>query len=101
MSMASAHRFLPSDGGVQSPSSAGLVQGSNVVLYGVAQEGGTNGRSSGFGTVFKLNPDGNGYAIVHSFDPSAGDGKYPNSALVIGNDGALYGSTEFGGSNNL
>ena len=97
------HNFMPSGGDGQNPYLAGLVQGSNGVLYGITQEGGSfaNGGSSGFGTVFKINPDGTGYAILHNFNPSAGDGKYPNSALVPGNDGELYGNTEFGGSNNL
>src|SRR5262249_2836765 len=72
-------------------------------LYGTTQEGGAeaDGGSSGSGTVFKLNPDGTGYAILHGFNSAGGDGKYPNSALVLGNDGALYGTTEYGGSNNL
>jgi uncharacterized repeat protein (TIGR03803 family) len=51
--------------------------------------------------VFKLNPDGTGYRILHSFNPEAGEGKYPNSGLVMGNDGALYGTTEFGGPDNV
>jgi uncharacterized repeat protein (TIGR03803 family) len=97
------HSFMPTGGDGQRPFTAGLVQRSNGVLYGITQEGGNQatGGSSGFGTVFRLNPDGTGYTILHSFNPAAGDGKYPNSSLVIGNDGALYGSTEMGGSNNL
>jgi uncharacterized repeat protein (TIGR03803 family) len=96
------HSFAPVGGDGQRPY-AGLVQGREGALYGTTQQGGNlaDGGSSGFGTVFKLNPNGTGYTILHSFDPSSGDGKFPNSALVIGNDGALYGTTEFGGSNNL
>lgn len=96
------HSFLSSGGDGQHPYGS-LIQDSTDALYGTTQEGGSfaNGGSSGFGTVFKLNPDGTGYTILHNFDPTAGDGKYPNSALVLGNDGALYGTTEFGGTNNV
>lgn len=96
------HSFLPSGGDGQRPY-GGLIQDGTGALYGTTQEGGSmaNGGSSGSGTIFRLNPDGTGYTILHSFTPQAGDGKYPNSALVLGNDGALYGTTESGGSNSL
>src|SRR5262249_30986285 len=56
---------------------------------------------SGFGTVFEINPDGSGYRILHNFDPTAGgDGEYPWPGLVIGNDGALYGTADSGGTYN-
>ena len=32
---------------------------------------------AGYGTVFKLNPDGSGYTILKSFSISEGDGGYP------------------------
>ncbi len=94
------HSFLPSGGDGIRPYGA-LVQTSDGVLYGTTQEGGNPPSGIGFGTVFRLNPDGTDYRIIHSFDPNAGDGKYPNSALVIGTDGALYGTTEEGGTNNF
>lgn len=96
------HSFMPSGGDGQRPI-GGLAQGNDGTLYGTTQEGGTfsDGGSTGYGTVFKLKPDGTGYSIIHSFDPEAGEGKYPNSGLVIGVDGDLYGTTEFGGSNNV
>jgi uncharacterized repeat protein (TIGR03803 family) len=96
------HSFMPSGGDGQRPY-ASLVQGSDGALYGTTQEGGSlaNGGSSGVGTVFKLNPDGSSYTILHSFDAAPDDGRYPNSALAAGNDGALYGTTEYGGSSNV
>jgi len=96
------HSFLPTDGDGQRPYGA-LVQGSDGTLYGVTSEGGStaHGGSSGGGTIFKINPDGSGYSILHSFDPALPEGKYPWPGLVIGNDGALYGTTQYGGTNNV
>lgn len=77
---------------------AGLVLSSNI-LYGTAQNGG----ASGNGTVFKINTDGNGFAVLHSFTPrdlpppyTNGDGAFPSSGLVLSGD-VLYGTTAQGG----
>jgi uncharacterized repeat protein (TIGR03803 family) len=75
---------------------AGLLAGSDGALYGMTDGGGSgNGRN---GTVFKLNPDGSGYTILHSFPDKPGDGRMPRSSLLEGRDGALYGTTQSGGS---
>ena len=77
---------------------AGLVKGSDGVLYGTTGGGG----SGGVGTVFKLNQDGSGYSVLHSFVGFAGpQGSFPFAALVLGSDGVLYGTTYFGGANGL
>src|SRR5437773_6138364 len=52
---------------------------------------------SGFGSLFRLNKDGSGYAILHRFASSAGDGRNPSGELIEGTDGALYGVTSSGG----
>ncbi len=88
------HNFSGSDG--NNPFTAGLVQGPDGTLYGTTQQGG----SGDSGTVFKLNPDGAGFAVLHDFGASPTDGHYPGSALVLGNDGALYGTTAQGGPSN-
>ena len=49
------------------------------------------------GTVFKLNKDGSGYAVLHSFFGSETDGFKPMAGLLAGSDGALYGTTDGGG----
>ena len=43
------------------------------------------------GTVFKLNADGSGYRVLHSFPVEPRDGRFPRSSLIEGRDGALYG----------
>ena len=76
---------------------ASLVFGSDGALYGTTSAGG----SSSNGTLFKINPDGTGYASFYSFGSTGTDGTDPLAGLVAGCDGALYGTTAQGGSNNL
>ena len=88
------HAFTSGDG---SNPRAGLLQGSDGALYGAAYSGG----GQGFGTVFKLNEDGGGYAVLHSFGSTNTDGKNPFCSLTEGSDGALYGTTLLGGGQNI
>jgi uncharacterized repeat protein (TIGR03803 family) len=81
------------DGGNARP---GLIQGSDGALYGMTQLGG----AFGVGSVFKINHDGSGYAIIKSLNNSGGDGQLPWGALLEGSDGALYGNCVAGGLNN-
>jgi uncharacterized repeat protein (TIGR03803 family) len=74
---------------------AGPIHASDGALYGTTYWGG----SSNYGTVFKLNTDGSGYAILRSFTGSGGDGRLPQAALVEGGDRLLYGATYSGGTN--
>jgi uncharacterized repeat protein (TIGR03803 family) len=91
------HNFGTATNDGQYPYTAGLVQAKDGTLYGITQQGG----NSGFGTVFKINPDGSTYNIVHHFAGGPANGCYPNSALVLSTDGMLYGATEQGGSYNF
>lgn len=75
---------------------AALTQGSDGLLYGTAPGGG-NGRA---GLIFRLNPEG-GVSIVytfceHSFECS--DGENPVAPLIVGHDGAFYGTAQDGGA---
>lgn len=77
---------------------AALMQGTDGALYGTTSSGGTNETALGGGTLFKLNRDGTGFIVLHCFPESTNDGTGPNTALVQGTDGYLYGTTVGGGS---
>jgi len=77
-----------------------LLMGRDGALYGTASTGGANGE----GTLFKLQVDGNGFAVLHTFtrtiyNGTNPDGINPQGALVQEDDGTLYGMAEFGGTN--
>jgi uncharacterized repeat protein (TIGR03803 family) len=63
-------------------------------LYGTTYDGGEHG----FGTVFKLAPDGT-YTVLHSF-ALASDGASPFAGLIADSAGDLYGTTFQGGRHN-
>jgi len=81
-----------SDG--QSPGAA-LVQGADGAFYGTTLGGGTNSQ----GAVFKLNGDGTGYRILHSFTSTGMDDTQAGT-LLEASDGWLYGVTAAGGRTN-
>jgi uncharacterized repeat protein (TIGR03803 family) len=51
------------------------------------------------GTVFAVGPNGTGYRLVHAFEGGSIDGANPQAGLIVGKDGALYGTTASGGTN--
>jgi uncharacterized repeat protein (TIGR03803 family) len=65
-------------------------------LYGTARAGGT----AGFGTIFKVNTDGTGFAALHSFSAivkgTNSDGISPGVQLIVSGS-ALYGTAGGGG----
>jgi|HubBroStandDraft_1064217.scaffolds.fasta_scaffold78927_1 uncharacterized repeat protein (TIGR03803 family) len=81
---------------------AGLLLASDGNFYGTTLGGGTNVGSvtaSGAGTVFRISPAG-AETVLYSFGSHTGDGTNPQASLVVGCDGALYGTTRFGGGTN-
>ncbi|NOS72057.1 MAG: hypothetical protein HOP33_19295 [Verrucomicrobia bacterium] len=74
---------------------AGLLL-SDSVLYGTTHNGGV-GSAFWDGTVFKLNTDGSGFAVLKNFDGSAGAN--PVAGLVHSGTN-LYGVTFYGGQFN-
>ncbi len=86
------HEFLgsPSDG--DSPLGSLTILGGG--LYGTTSRGGVGDG----GTVFRINPDGTGYAVLHSFTGVASAALSPEGSLLA-LDGALFGVTARGGVN--
>jgi uncharacterized repeat protein (TIGR03803 family) len=82
------HHFTPWNGGAHHPM-GGLLEGADGALYGTTLAGGDNDG----GTVFKLNRDGTGYAVLHHF-AARDDGYAPKSGLLEGPDGVLFGTTK-------
>ena len=65
-----------------------LVQDSTGGLFGTATVSG----AQNFGTVFRIEPDGAGFTVLHSFTGGA-EGQNPMSGVMIASDGRLYGTT--------
>ena len=84
----------PVDGGTPV---GNLSMGKDGSLYGATHGGGTYN----LGTVFKLTPGAQGQAwtltTLYNFRGD-GDGIYPSAGVVIGNNGAIYGTTTQGGA---
>ncbi|HMG90148.1 MAG TPA: choice-of-anchor tandem repeat GloVer-containing protein [Chryseolinea sp.] len=68
-------------------SQATLIFGSDGKLYGTNY---SNLTSSPFGTLYKINTDGSGYAKILDFGTSA---NFPPVDIIMGNDGKIYGCT--------
>ena len=78
---------------------AALVLGSDGSFYGTASDGGTNSFFTGI--VFKITSAGT-LTPLWQFGSLSNDvdGLKPVGGLVQGSDGAFYGTTAFGGTNN-
>ena len=87
---ASIHDFDGSDG---SYPEAGLARAADGTFYGTTNSGGTDDQ----GTLFKIDSLG-AFSTFHSFRFSQGEGFNPTSAVLVGSDGYLYGTTPIGGS---
>ncbi|MBL9213497.1 MAG: hypothetical protein JNL92_23735 [Opitutaceae bacterium] len=74
--------------------SANLALAADGTIYGVTAQGGTGNN----GTVFRLRSDGSGVQVVYSFASGSGAPTIPAEAFILGRDGVLYGTSEFGGS---
>src|SRR5205814_1641711 len=82
-----------SDAPANPAAGATLVQGPDGSFYGTSKAGGANG----LGAIYRLIIDGSGagtIATLHSF--AGGDGVAPSWPLIVGTDGALYGTATQG-----
>ncbi len=85
------HEFSIADG--ENP--RGDLFSFNGMLYGMTQSGG----GSASGVIFRINPDGTGYQLLHEFAGGADDGGGPIGTLST--DGSvLYGAAFDGGDSN-
>jgi uncharacterized repeat protein (TIGR03803 family) len=75
---------------------AGVSLAANGALLGSTRYGGTTNE----GVLFKLNKDGTGYTILHSFAGAPNDGAQPAAALLVTPGGPIYGTTLSGGAHN-
>jgi uncharacterized repeat protein (TIGR03803 family) len=75
---------------------AGLLADKAGNLYGTTSGGGDCKDDSGFGTVFRLAPDGT-ETVLYAFKGGK-DGFGPLGNLAMDKKGNLYGTTEFGGN---
>jgi uncharacterized repeat protein (TIGR03803 family) len=80
----------PRDGTVPE---AGLTETSEGVLFGATLGGGYDD----YGVLYRINRDGTGYRVLHEFTAQRAEGYSPGSPPIEGPDGALYGTTYFGG----
>ncbi len=73
-----------------------LVHATDGRLYGTALEGGTSRR----GSVYRINTDGTGFAVVHTFSGSPPVERGPADVFFQGSDGAFYGTARGSSSGN-
>ena len=96
--------ICPNDGEIPE---AGLIADQSGNLYGTTRQGGNYGcqnQFAGDGVVFKLTPPampGDPWTETVLFSFNGKDGQEPVGRLLLGPGGALYGTTEFGGTNDL
>lgn len=92
------HSFDKNNGDGTEPA-APLFQAADGNFYGTATDFSTSSPGNA-GTVFKITPDGK-FTVLHTFGGNAAnDGATPQSGLIQGTDGTLYGTTDSGGSND-
>ena len=84
------HSFNGGNSDGSSP--AGTLTESGSFFYGLTNKGGSND----FGTIYKINKDGSGFTLLHSFSGGQYDGRWPNESLLLSGN-YLYGVTSFGG----
>jgi hypothetical protein len=84
-----------------------LTVGGSGGIYWATHQGGTStacGNPSGCGALYEMIPPGTPsgawtQVTLHSFTGQHGDGYQPNGGLVVTKDGAVYGTTYYGGAN--
>ncbi|MBW2071483.1 MAG: hypothetical protein JRI89_09520 [Deltaproteobacteria bacterium] len=65
-------------------------------LYGMTENGGNHY----CGIIFKIESNGTGFSVLHSFAGKPTGGSYPKGSLILSGS-TLYGMTQQGGANDL
>ncbi len=87
--------LITGGGGYGFNPSGSLIQATDGMLYGLMQNGGTNGK----GTLFQYAISTNTLTVKRHFTVAlAADGEQPKGSLIQASDGNLYGMTYSGGS---
>lgn len=69
-----------------------LALGPDGTLYGTTYDGG----SARCGVVYRLNQDGTGFQLLHSFTETGISGNRPRAGLCVAPGGWLYGTSDIG-----
>jgi uncharacterized repeat protein (TIGR03803 family) len=93
ISLSVLHQFGSVNNDGSSPYSE-VIRGADGILYGTTWGGGSNAA----GTVFRMNANGGGFALLHQFK-NIDDGSTPFAGVLQASDGFLYGTTYYGGTN--
>jgi uncharacterized repeat protein (TIGR03803 family) len=92
------HNFTGGHGNGDGANPYGSLTLSGSTLFGMTTIGGSSlGLGYGYGTVFKINIDGSGFNVLHSFTSGSSDGDTPYGDLILSGS-TLYGMTSQGGS---
>ncbi len=79
----------------------GVAIDANGNLYGTTYAGGASGEGVAFKVSRKPGTTTWTEEVIHSFGAYQGDGLQPQSSLLIGTNGHLYGTTYFGGAHTF
>ncbi len=93
------YSFQGANGRSSRPNSGLIFDAAESNLYGTTAQGG----SSGCGTVFKLTPPATGQTtwaetVLYNFQCAGSNGFESKASLIADANGALYSTTEYGGS---
>ena len=87
------HKFVTSKDGIKP---FGLLTLHDGKLYGTTSAGGDP--TCNCGVVFRINTDGGGFVVLHTFKAGT-DGATPVGGVLVATDGTIYGTTAAGGTN--
>lgn len=73
-----------------------LTKASDNSMYGMTRWGGINDH----GVIFKLDPQSRDFGVVFEFD-GPNTGRNPQGSLLLASNGKMYGTTAYGGADNL